>query len=83
MGAIEGLINFAGKTAQETLNEIKRQKMYEWRDEQRYQKMEQRLIQTLVPLITEKVLANIKIQIMNEASPVIKELNKELAKLGN
>ena len=33
MGAIEGLINFAGKTAQETLNEIKRQKMYEWRDE--------------------------------------------------
>jgi len=33
MSAIENLIQFAGKTAQETLNEIKRQKMYEWRDE--------------------------------------------------
>ncbi len=83
MSAIEGLINFAGKTAQEALNETKRQMMYEWRDNQRYKQMEERLIQSLVPIVTEKVLANIQIQIKNEASPVIQELNKELSKLGN
>ena len=75
---IESLIEGAGKTLEQAYADYRRQRQREYQEERRFAQMKEQIKREVI----QEVLAAIRIEIKNEAGPVIQELNQQLKNLG-
>ena len=77
-GFYEQLIDATGNSIYTAFNKVMRERQEEIDRQAREEKLFQRIRAVLVPEITNEVLKQIRIQVIDEASPVIKDIKNSI-----